>query len=176
MEYLPQVEKTLREVIPLVHVARAQPLATPAYEQSGDARIRRNILAAYALTAFLLTAAGPCALLASIMDRRRRQIGLRIALGASPARVLRLVLAKKWVSPHSAFWQVLLLVFWGLACWSPTCLKPFWPIRSAFSPPLRCCWQSHCWHVSYPACAPRASSPSKHGALCSRPFKSAGGS
>jgi len=58
----------------------------------GGARFAMQLLAGFALVALLMAALGICGVVAFVVSRRTREVGIRMALGARAADVLRLVL------------------------------------------------------------------------------------
>jgi ABC-type antimicrobial peptide transport system permease subunit len=81
-------------VDPLQPVALVRSFEAILDEASAARRLQGGILAAFAALALLLAALGTHAALAHWVAERRREIGVRLALGARPARVLAMVLGR----------------------------------------------------------------------------------
>ena len=88
----PQVERTLRELEPDLPILRMRTLEDRLAASYSQARLFAYLTSTYALLAALLAGAGLYGVLASALVSRTREIGLRVALGASGARVAQLVL------------------------------------------------------------------------------------
>jgi putative ABC transport system permease protein len=76
---------------PIVRVATMQTLVTASQAQRRFAMI---ILEVFALVALLLAATGLYGVLAGSVTERTREIGVRVALGATPTVILRLVVGQ----------------------------------------------------------------------------------
>jgi putative ABC transport system permease protein len=63
-------------------------------DQTAERRAQLRILGALASLALLLTAVGIHGLLAFTVSQRDREIGVRLALGANPGRVARMILGE----------------------------------------------------------------------------------
>lgn len=73
-------------------VARVVDRGTITAVTPGDTVIGMRLLGAFAGVAMLLAAIGLYGVMASVMSERTREIALRLALGATPARVMRMVI------------------------------------------------------------------------------------
>jgi predicted permease len=72
-------------------VSDVQPLETLLAGQTTARRIQVRVLAGFAAVSCLLAGVGLHGLLTFVVSRRTREFGVRLALGASPAQILRLV-------------------------------------------------------------------------------------
>jgi predicted permease len=100
---VPAVREIIRAVDadqPISHVMTGDELLDT---QTAERRAQVQVLAALAGVALLLAALGIYGLLAYTIEQRRHEIGLRLALGAEPARIARRVV-----------WQSLMVVLLGL--------------------------------------------------------------
>lgn len=73
-------------------------LATDAYAKPfAEQRFLLRVMGAFALCALLMAAAGIIGVLLQAVAYRRREIGIRVALGATPASVIRLIVGRAGV-------------------------------------------------------------------------------
>ena len=89
---LPAIRRAIAEAEPRVGVWRLDTIDALLGAPLAQPRLNSLLLAAFALTALLLSAVGLYGLTATTVRQQTRELGVRIALGASPARVGRLVL------------------------------------------------------------------------------------
>ncbi len=85
------VRSALRGLVPGVPIPEVEPLAADLTRARTNPRFQALLLAAFALAALALAAAGVYGLMAFAVTRRRREIGIRMALGARPGRVVAMV-------------------------------------------------------------------------------------
>jgi ABC-type antimicrobial peptide transport system permease subunit len=98
MDVVPTVRATLRELDPLIPIAALRTL-----EEVRRASMEREygvlgMLGAFGILAVFLATVGVYAVAAQSARQRTRELGIRIALGAAPPDILRLVLRRGFVA------------------------------------------------------------------------------
>ena len=88
----PQVLETLRSLDPERPLEHVYTLAELRDESLAPQRLNAMLFAIFAALALTIAAVGVAAVLAFTVSARRRELGIRAALGATPSRVLALVL------------------------------------------------------------------------------------
>jgi putative ABC transport system permease protein len=92
------VAATLEQALATVDPAMPMPIVQPMSDRiTGSVAIDRFTmigLAAFAIVALILAAVGVYGVMSYVVSRRTREMGLRIALGASPREILRLVMVE----------------------------------------------------------------------------------
>jgi len=83
---------TLRALDPEQPAPRILAMTDVVHEALAGPRFTARVLSAFALVGLLLSALGLYGLVAHAVGRRRREIGLRVTLGARPRHIARLVL------------------------------------------------------------------------------------
>ena len=85
------VRQLVLELDPRLPIANAVVLEQAVADSTGSRRFTTALLGGLALVALLLAVVGVYALVSFSVGRRVQEFGVRIALGAEPARILRLV-------------------------------------------------------------------------------------
>ena len=88
------VRDALREVDPAVPLFDVSSMSERHAATLAEARFQAGLLAAFAVSAVVLPAVGLYGVIAFGVAQRTREIGVRMALGASAGSVLRLIAAQ----------------------------------------------------------------------------------
>jgi putative ABC transport system permease protein len=88
----PVFRQAIRALDPNLPLTRMAPLDSLIAFSVSEPRFRTMLFGAFAATALLLVATGVFGVLAFSVTRRTREIGLRMALGAVPGTVTRLIM------------------------------------------------------------------------------------
>jgi putative ABC transport system permease protein len=89
---LPAVRAAVRRLEPLAVLYDTRTLSHIAEESAAVPRLAARLLAGFAVIALLLAAIGVYGVMSYRVRRRTRELGTRLALGASPSQITRLVL------------------------------------------------------------------------------------
>jgi len=91
---VPELRAILAQVDPNLPISRIQTLEELITDRVSARRFNTLLMSVFAGVALLLALAGIYGVLAYAVSRRTSEIGIRVALGASPENVLRLVVAQ----------------------------------------------------------------------------------
>jgi len=91
---LPAVRQRVAAIDPDVPLARPQTMTALVDASTGAARLSSVLTSMFAIVAAMLATVGIYGLVAYSVAQRTREIGIRVALGANPAAVLRLIVGE----------------------------------------------------------------------------------
>ncbi|MDX1494590.1 MAG: FtsX-like permease family protein, partial [Longimicrobiales bacterium] len=91
---LPAVRRTVSEIDPEIPLAEAGLLADSLDEAMAGASFLSYLMMVAALAALLLAAVGLYGVVSWVVSKRTREIGMRLAIGAEPSQVVRVVVGR----------------------------------------------------------------------------------
>jgi len=94
---LPAIRRTVRDADPDQPISNIETMSGIIADQTASRSLMVKVLGAFAMVAFLLAGIGIHGLLSFAVSQRRQEIGVRIALGAQPSDIMRMVLGRSAV-------------------------------------------------------------------------------
>src|SRR5580692_5200250 len=154
------VRAKISEVDPNLPVAGISSMEEVVDASVAQPKLTMQFVGVFAGFALLLAAIGIYGVMAYTVMARRQEMGIRVALGASPADILRLVVGRecawRWLVLRWAWWRR-----WHLRdCYLACSLEYRQPIPLCSAPPRLPWRESRCWLAIFRRGAQRASTRS----------------
>jgi predicted permease len=94
MALVAPLRAVLREIDPLIPLESVHPLNEEVADMTAGRRLNTTLFAVFAAIAALLAATGIYGVVAASVEQRTRELGVRLALGATGGSILRMVLVE----------------------------------------------------------------------------------
>ena len=94
---IPEARGVIRQVLPEVVVPEPETMDTMFGRLVAQRKFNMIVLALFGVLAIVIAGAGIYGVMAYLVEQRTQEIGIRMALGAQPAQVLRMVLTRATV-------------------------------------------------------------------------------
>ena len=94
MALVPQISRLVQEIDPNLPITGVTTVEALGMGRTSDTRAIMGLLSIFALMALVLAASGTYGIVAFGVTQKRKELGLRIALGARNEQVVRLVVAQ----------------------------------------------------------------------------------
>jgi predicted permease len=107
MRFAAALERLVQQIDPDLPVGTPRAMTDIVTSSLGAPRLTGFILGGFAAIALMLAAVGIYGVLAYVVSRRTREIGIRLALGSEPGRVVRLVVGQgMWLACGGILWGI----------------------------------------------------------------------
>jgi predicted permease len=93
------IQHELAELDPQLPLTRPITMEERVSDSMARSRLSMQLMVFFGLAALVLAATGLYGVLSYVVNQRRREVGIRVALGARPRQVLKLVVAKQGLLP-----------------------------------------------------------------------------
>ena len=93
------IRHELAELDPYLPLTRVITMENRVSDSMARSRLSMQLMVFFGLAALWLAATGLYGVLSCVVNQRRREVGIRVALGARPGQVLELVVAKQGLLP-----------------------------------------------------------------------------
>ena len=94
MALVSSLRVAVHEIDPLIPLESVHPLETDVTEMTAGRRLNTTLFVVFAAIAAILAAVGIYGIIAASVEQRTRELGVRLALGATGASILRMVLVE----------------------------------------------------------------------------------